>query len=307
METNEKSQNLTGQRAKLAVVTGTGGLGFEAALALAVEGISVVMAGRNPAKGRASVAAIRSKCPTAQISFEQMDLASLSSIADFASRMHDRVPSIDILINNAGIMTVPQRNVTQDGFELQFGVNYLGHFALTAGLMPLLTASESPRVVHVTSLAHRYGAIDFEDLQSEKSYRAGVVYCRSKLAVALFARELQAQANQRGIDLLSVPVHPGFSVTGLFDAENGKAGLSRWVSLNLIAPILGQSAAEGAASLILAATSPSIPGAQLYGPTGLLQMKGKPGPCSFGRQALDAESARKLWEISERLVRLEVF
>lgn len=307
METNEKSQNLTGQRAKLAVVTGTGGLGFEAALALAVEGISVVMAGRNPAKGRASVAAIRSKCPAAQISFEQMDLASLSSIADFAIQMHRLAPSIDILINNAGVMTVPQRNVTEDGFEQQFGVNYLGHFALTAGLMPLLMAGEPARVVHVTSLAHRYGTIDFEDLQSEKSYRAGVAYCRSKLAVALFARELQAQANQRGIDLLSIPVHPGFSVTGLFDAENGKAGVSRWVSLNLIAPLLGQSAAQGAASLLMAATSPSVAGAQLYGPTGLLQMKGKPGPCRFGRQALDDDLARNLWKISESLVRLELF
>lgn len=291
----------------LAVVTGTGGLGFEAAATLCELGFEVVLAGRNPQKGSAAVSAIRSRHPGSRVAFERMDLASLVSVADFAARMRSSDQAIDILINNAGIMTVPHRSLTEDGFELQFGVNYLGHFALTAGLMSLLRAASAPRVVHVTSLAHRYAAMDFEDLQNERRYRAGAVYCQSKLAVALFARELQRRSDLVGAGILSVPVHPGFAATELFAAEGGKSGVAGWLSGKVIAPLLGHSPVEAAQSLVLAATSPQISGGELYGPTGPLQMKGAPGPCRFGRQALDDGAARRLWELSEALLSTKMF
>lgn len=167
---------------RTAVVTGAGGLGYETALALARAGAEVVVAGRNPAKGEQALAQIRGEAPQARIAFEALDLASLASIAGFAERRLARGGGLDLLINNAGVMAPPTRQTTADGLEVQFGVNYLGHFALTARLLPLLRKSARPRIVNVSSLAHRRGRLDFADLQSEGGYKPFQAYSDSKLA-----------------------------------------------------------------------------------------------------------------------------
>lgn len=285
------------QDGRVAVVTGTGGLGFEAALALASAGAEIVLGGRNAAAGQQAVARIKAAEPAVDVRFVPLDLASLASVAEFAGALRGK---LDILLCNAGIMSPPERRTTADGFELQFGVNYLGHFALTARLLPLLRASEEARVVSVISLAHRYAKLDFEDLQSERGYKPGVAYCRSKLAQALFAKELQRRSDKAGWRLTSVAAHPGMARTNLF-AAHGKPGLLNRLGTGLFTSLFGQSAAMGAAPLIYGATSPEVAGGQLYGPKGLFEMKGPPGLCEFAPAARDPETAARLWSMSEQL------
>lgn len=290
--------SLTG---KIALVTGTGGLGFEAAKALALLGAQVTIAGRNPDKGDCAVAQIRQTAPDAQVQFELLDLADLASVRALAGRLDKDGQRLDILINNAGIMMPRQLRRTVDGFEDQFGTNHLGHFALTALLLPMLLRSDAARVISVTSLAHRQGALDFDNLLAERQYQAGLAYCQSKLAVALFARELQRRADARGWPLVSLAAHPGFAGTNLFAAEQGSGSLLRVLSERVFVPLLGQSAEAGAWPLVHAAASPEIIGGMLYGPTGLFEMRGKVGECSYGKGALDEDAARRLWELSEKL------
>ena len=175
----------------MAVVTGaTGGLGYELALALAQGCADVVLAGRDESKGRAAENQIRLLAPNALVRFEKLDLARLSSVATFAGRLRSSGRPVDILVNNAGVMALPKRLLTVDGFEMQLGTNYLGHFALTALLLPLLRDGRTRRVVQMSSLAHRFGEIRFDDLQGERSYSPWGAYAQSKLASLLFAREL---------------------------------------------------------------------------------------------------------------------
>src|ERR1700759_5192753 len=179
------------QLGRSAVVTGApGGPGYEAALALARAGAEVVLSGRDDRKGQAAIEKIGREALGARVSYERLDLASLASIADFAERMQSR-PSLDMLIDNAGVMALPRRQATADGFEMQFGTNYLGHFALTARLLPLLRKASAPRVVSVSSLAHRAAFIDFGDLQGQRIYLPWKAYGQSKLAMLMFAIELQ--------------------------------------------------------------------------------------------------------------------
>jgi NAD(P)-dependent dehydrogenase (short-subunit alcohol dehydrogenase family) len=183
---------------KTAVVTGaTGGLGYETALALAKAGSEVILTGRDDQKGRSAIEKISREVTGARLSYEHLDLASLASVADFVQRMHAR-QSLDLLINNAGVMALPRRQITADGFEMQFGTNHLGHFALTARLMPLLRRASGPRVVSVSSLAHRTGFIDFDDLQGARAYSPWKAYGQSKLATLMFALELTATSKRRG-------------------------------------------------------------------------------------------------------------
>lgn len=285
-----------------AIVTGTGGLGLEVAMALAKSGIGIVLAGRNRAKGEAAAALIRKVAPGSPACFALLDLASLASIRQFAADMEGALPAIDILVNNAGIMSPPQRRTTADGFELQFGVNYLGHFALTAALLQLLRRSPSPRVVNVTSLAHRYAKLDFADLQSVGAYQPGLAYCRSKLAQALFARELQRRSAGGNWGVASMAAHPGFARTNLFNsAERPKSWLGSILPW-LTGITLGQSAQAGTLPVIHAATSPLASGGELYGPRGLFEMRGKPGLCAFSANARDQAIASQLWQMSEDLL-----
>lgn len=293
------------QTGKFAIVTGTGGLGLEAAKALARHGLSVIVAGRNPDHGQAAISEINQGATGGPARFDLLDLADLGSVRAFADRMLGNGQAINILINNAGIMSPPNRTVTKEGFEAQFGINHLGHFALTARLLPLLQKSEAARVVHVTSLAHRYGQINFDDLQCEKSYKAGLAYCQSKLAVALFARSLQAVADLNGWPITSIAVHPGFAGTNLIAAGHGARSLLSRVSNKVIVPLFGQSAAAGALPLIHATLDAAIEGGKLYGPSGFMEMKGPVRECQFAATALDDAVAQRLWSISEQLCAVE--
>jgi len=204
------------QLGRSAVVTGaTGGLGYETALALAKAGAEVILTGRDDRKGQSAIEEIRREVSGARVNYERLDLANLVSIADFSQRMHSR-QSLDLLINNAGVMALPRRQTTADGFEMQFGTNHLGHFALTARLMPMLRRASAPRVVSVSSLAHRTGFIDFNDLQGARLYSAWKAYGQSKLACLMFAIELQRRSDAAGWKLISNAAHPGFARTNLF-------------------------------------------------------------------------------------------
>src|ERR1700688_2292420 len=183
------------QLGRTAVVTGaTGGLGHETALALAKAGAEVILTGRDDQKGQSAIEKISREVLGARVSYEPLDLANLASIADFSQRMHSR-QSLDLLINNAGVMALQRRQTTADGFEMQFGTNYLGHFALTARLLPWLRRGHQPRVVNLSSLAHRSGRIGFDDLQGARAYVPWRAYCQSKLAMLMFALELQRRSD----------------------------------------------------------------------------------------------------------------
>lgn len=295
------SDNREKAGSQLAVVTGAGGLGLEAALGLARAGVSVIVAGRNAAKGEVALARIAAEVPRARARFEMLDLADLASVAALGRRLVAEDRPVDVLINNAGIMMPRQRRLTVDGFEAQFGTNHLGHFALTAHLLPLLRRARAARVINVTSLAHRQGKIDFDDLQAERRYNAGQAYCHSKLAVALFARRLNALAEHAQWPLTSVAVHPGFSGTNLFAAEQGSSSLLTFLSEKVAVPLLGQSAADGARPLLHAALAADVRGGALYGPTGFMEMRGPAGECAYGKAALDDAVAERLWQVSEQL------
>jgi NAD(P)-dependent dehydrogenase (short-subunit alcohol dehydrogenase family) len=286
---------------RTAVITGaTGGLGYETALALVGAGAHVVLTGRNDAKGRDALQTIRRQFPKAAIAYDTLDLANLASVAEFASRYAAAHTSLDLLVNNAGVMALPQRQVTSDGFEMQLGTNYLGHYALTAHLLPLLRQGDHPRVVNLSSLAHRSGAINFGDLQSAKSYSSWKAYCQSKLAMLMFALELQRRSDAGGWGLMSNAAHPGFARTDLI--ANGPGANSLMSQLGrFVQPLISQSAAEGALPTLFAATSPEAKAGGYYGPNGFYEMKGPPVPAKIMPQAKDAASAARLWDVSAAL------
>ena len=286
------------QLGKTAVVTGsTGGLGYETVLTLAKASADIIVTGRDDRKGQSALDKISREVIGARIRYEHLDLASLASIADFAQRMQVR-QSLDLLINNAGVMALPRRQTTADGFEMQFGTNYLGHFALTARLMPLLRRSSGPRVVSVSSLAHRTGSIDFGDLQSTRLYSPWKAYGQSKLACLMFALELQRRSDAAGWNLTSNVAHPGFSRTNLF--ASGPGGLLS-VATDFAAPFFGHSAADGARPILFAATSPQAKPGAYYGPGGFGELRGAPAPALITPRARDAATAARLWDVSEKL------
>lgn len=293
------------QAGRTAVVTGaTSGIGYEAALALAGAGARVVLASRNEAKGAEMLAQIRAAHPAADISFELLDLADLASVEACAERIARTTPRLDLLVNNAGVMAIPTRHETVDGFEMQLGANYLGHFALTLRLLPRILAASAPRVVTLSSLAHRSGRIDFDDLQAQRRYRSWAAYCQSKLATLMFSLELERRGRAMRWPLMSNAAHPGFALTGLQSAgpRMGRDGPGMLELLTkLLAPLTSQSAAAGALPTLYAATSPDAEGGMLYGPDGFYEMKGSPRRAKIVEAALDREAWQRLWEVSERL------
>ncbi len=288
---------------RVGIVTGaTGGLGWEVALGLVLQGATTILAGRNPVKGADALTRLVARVPGAQARFELVDLASLDSVAMFAARMAATHPAVSVLVNNAGVMSPPTRRVTADGFELQFGTNYLGHFALTARLLPQLLASGGARVVSVASLAHRMARIDFEDLQGVTRYRARGSYGQSKLAMLMFALELQRRAKAAGWALTSVAAHPGLAVTDLIanGPGGGNPGL-REHAMEVAFRLFGQSAAQGALPLLFAAVAPDAKGGGYYGPDGFMETRGAVSPSRIMPQAMDARAAARLWTLSEEL------
>jgi NAD(P)-dependent dehydrogenase (short-subunit alcohol dehydrogenase family) len=288
------------QTSKLTVVTGaTGGLGFETALELARSGAEVILAGRNQMKGAEALRRIFAEVPAARIRFEMVDLGSLASIAAFAERLLHQGREIDILVNNAGVMSPPKRKTTEDGFELQFGTNHLGHFALTGRLLPLLR--NKSRVTTVSSLMHRMGAdIHFEDLQWTRKYSPNGAYAQSKLANLLFALELQRRSDANGWGLMSNAAHPGGASTDLIANGAGTDSLMGKISPKVVR-LLGQSAAAGALPTLFAATAYEARAAGYYGPDGIFEMKGAVASAFISAKAKDAGLARRLWQVSEEL------
>jgi NAD(P)-dependent dehydrogenase (short-subunit alcohol dehydrogenase family) len=293
------ASDIPSQSGRSAVVTGTGGLGYQTALALARAGGEVIIAGRNPAKGTAASAAIQAEVPGANARFEPLDLASLASVADFAARLRGQRDSLDLLINNAGVMTPPTRQVTADGFELQFGTNHLGHVALTAGLLPLLRTGRDARVIALSSVAARSGAIDFDNLNAEKSYRPMVAYGQSKLACLMFALEFQRRSMAAGWGVSGIAAHPGVSRTDLL--HNGAGRRSATGIARSLLWFLFQPAAKGALPTLYAATAPGAKGGAYYGPDRLSETRGYPTEAAIPPRALDTAAAARLWDVSERL------
>lgn len=297
--------DLPSLKGRRAIVTGSNsGIGYEAALALAGAGAETIVAARSQEKGEAAVARITAAHPQATARFEALDLASLASIAAFAERIAAG-DGLDILVNNAGVMALPQRETTEDGFERQIGVNFLGHFALTAHLLPLLRATEGARVVQLSSLAHkRRGGIDFDNLQGERAYDAWQSYSFSKLAMLIFALELDRRSRAAGWGLISNAAHPGWAASELID--NGMGGGLRVGLVKLIWPLLAQSGAAGALPTLYAAVAPEAVGGGYYGPQGKGERKGPPGPARMSAEARDEGAARRLWEEAERLTGVRI-
>ncbi len=284
--------NLQGQTA---LVTGaTDGLGLETARELARHGARVLLAGRNPTKGEAALKSIRAEMSGADITFEPVELKDLATVRSLAQRA--AAQGVDMLINNAGVMGVPQGETAQ-GFETQFGVNYLSHFVLTGSLLEALRSRPHPRVVSLSSLAHRMGKINFEDLQSKQGYKPFPAYGQSKLAMLMFAIELQRRSDKHGWGLLSVAAHPGFATTNLM--SGGSQTMAKFG--NAIAPLFSHSAAAGAAPTLLAATRPDLRPGSYWGPTGAFEIKGPAGPARMSTRAADPAAGARLWEASQAL------
>ncbi len=293
------TREMASQTGKVAVITGTGGLGLETARALAQAGAQVVLAGRNPEKGVAAIAQIRAELPSAAMRFELCDLASLRSIADCAERLRNRHDRIDLLINNAGVMVPPTRQETADGVELQLGTNYLGHFALTGHLLPQLRRAPAPRVVTLSSVAAREGRIDFEDINAEDAYRPMPAYAQSKLACLIFALELQRRSDAGQWGVASIAAHPGIARTDLLHNAPG-----RWSAMGLARSLLWflfQPAAQGALPTLYAATATEATPGGYYGPHALSETRGYPVAARVPPQALDPAVATRLWALSENL------
>jgi NAD(P)-dependent dehydrogenase (short-subunit alcohol dehydrogenase family) len=291
--------SLAGRRA---VITGaSGGLGFDTAVALSAAGAEVILAARDPDKGQRALRQLRALQPAAKAHLALLDLARLASVKAFAARLLDEARPLDLLINNAGVMALPRRGESADGFELQLATNYLGHYALTAQLLPLLRRADAPRVVQLSSLAHRGGRIDFDDLQSERDYQPWHAYRQSKLAMLLFALELQRRSDAHGWRLTSHAAHPGWARTALIANGPASSGGAQGFNLYLLlARWLSQSSAEGALPVLLAATS-NDPGGAYYGPRGVAELKGPAGHARIARPALDRQVAARLWEVSATL------
>ncbi len=283
------------------IVTGANsGIGYEAARAFAGAGAVTVLACRNATRAAEAADRIRAESPTASIEVIELDLASLASVRRFAETVTHRYPRIDVLCNNAGIMAPPRRLTTDDGFEMQFGVNHLGHFALTGLLFDTIAGSAPSRIVTVSSLAHRRSPLDFDDLQHAGHYRAWAAYGRSKLANLLFAYELDRRATARGLGVSSIACHPGFARSNLAAGGPRAAGTKPrwWMGLGFR---MAQPAAMGALPMIHAAVAADVRGGQFIGPSRLLQSRGRPAVVRPGRVALDTPAAQRLWTASEAL------
>ncbi len=294
---------------KLAVVTGSNsGLGLGLATRLAAAGADVIMAIRNREKGEAAVEQIRATVPGAKLTIKALDLASLASVAALGEEVKAEGRPIDILINNAGIMQPPERETTADGFELQFGCNHLGHFALTGHLLPLLRAADGARVMSLSSSAQRFGGINFDDLQWEKRYNATRAYAQSKSANLMFALELDRRSRQAGWGIVSNSAHPGLCKTNLqlsgpSQGKDSPTLLERFYRVSRqVTPFMWQDIDEGILPALYGATSQDAKGGAFYGPRGILELAGGGVTDAkiLARSANEAD-CRRLWEISERL------
>jgi NAD(P)-dependent dehydrogenase (short-subunit alcohol dehydrogenase family) len=289
---NWSAEDVPDLSGKVAIVTGANsGIGLETARVMARNGARVVLACRSEQKGAAALDDIRKSDAAAQVELQPLDLADLASVERFAVEFGERIERLDILCNNGGVM-VPPLGHTKDGFELQFGTNHLGHFALTAQLAPKLLATPGARVVSVSSTAHRPGKISFDNLDGKNGYSAVGFYGQSKLANLLFIRGLQKRIDDANADLLAAAAHPGWAATNLQD----NAPLVRMLN-----PLFGQGPADGALPTLYAATAEGVEGGGYYGPSRMFEMWGAPKPAVKSARAQDDDVADRLWSISEQL------
>lgn len=284
------------QSGRVAIVTGANtGLGYETATALAARGARVVLAVRNLDKGQAAADLIVRAHPGADVHLQELDLGSLDSVRAAAADLRAAHDQIDLLVNNAGVMMTPKAT-TRDGFELQFGTNHLGHFALTGLLLDRLLTTPMSRIVTVSSGAHRMGCIRFDDLQSERRYSRAAAYGQAKLANLLFTYELQRRLE--GTDTIAVAAHPGGSSSELARHLPGV--------VQTAFEALQQSAEMGALPTLRAATDPNVAGGEYYGPGGFSELRGYPEVVQSNRRSHDIETARRLWAVSEELTGVSV-
>ena len=304
MKTKWTIANIPSQVGRRAVITGANsGIGFEAALALAHNGAELILPARTQAKANDAGALILKQVPDAKLHPEILDLAVQASVHAFAHRVIERFPgqSLDLLINNAGVMALPTREVTGDGFERQFATNYLGPFALTMLLLPSIKQIAGSRVVTVSSSASNQGKIEFDNLQSERVYKPMFqAYAQSKLADLILSQELQRRLKAVGSPILSTAAHPGYAVTNL-QADHLPSGLK--ILITTMKPFLSQDAAHGALPTLYAAVAAEAVAGGYYGPDGIAELKGYPTAVRVPKSALDGTVAKRLWVESERLTR----
>src|SRR5580658_6622464 len=300
------TENIPSQAGRRAVITGANsGIGFEAALALAHKGGELILPARTQAKADDAAARILKQVPHAKLYPEILNLAVQASVHAFADRVMERFPgqSLDLLINNAGVMALPTREVTADGLERQFATNFLGPFALTGLLLPSLKQKAGSRVVTVSSSASNQGKIEFDNLQSERVYKPMFqAYAQSKLAGLIFSLELQRRLTAIGSPILSTAAHPGYAVTNL-QADHVRLGLK--ILMATMKPFLSQDAAHGALPTLYAAVAAEAVAGGYYGPDGFAELKGYPTAVPVPKSALDGMVANRLWVESERLTRVK--
>lgn len=288
--TREKIEDQSG---RVAIVTGSNsGIGYEAALELGRAGASVILAVRDRARGEEAAQQIRKAAQGAEVEVMTLDLANLGSIRAFADKFKQKHDALHLLVNNAGVM-MPPKSKTADGFELQFGTNHIGHFALTGLLLDRLVQTQGSRVVNVASMAHNWGVIDFEDLQWErKRYKKAKSYGQSKLANLLFTYELQRRFDAAGAKTVAVAAHPGWTATNL----QRSTGLFRAMN-----PIFAMKPWQGALPTLRAATAGDVQGGDYYGPGGFMEMRGYPKRVRSSAASRDQAVAARLWDVSEDL------
>lgn len=287
---------------KTILITGANsGIGYAAAEEFARQGAHVVLACRSGQKGAAALERLQRAVPAAKAEVALLDVASLASVQAFAEAWDARQTGLDVLVNNAGVMALPQREITEDGFERQFATNHLGHFALTGRLLPSLQRAPAPRVVTVASLAHRNGRIDWDNLQSERTYDPMGAYNNTKLANLLFSAEFDRRLKVSGSPIVSVAAHPGVAKTNVFENGPGKQGGLKTKVIGFLIPLLAQDDKMGALPTEYAASAPDIHGGEYIGPDGFGEIRGYPKEVQPRANAQDAAAAAKLWQVSEEL------
>lgn len=296
-QTKWDSRNIPDQNDRIIIVTGSSsGLGFEDARILANKNAKVIVAVRNLEKGNNAVKKIKAQNNNADVIAMQLDLADLKSVAQFVKNFTEKFGRLDILINNAGVM-IPPYSKTKDGFELQFGTNHLGHFALTAQLLPLLSSAKNPRIVNVSSNAHKMGNLDFDDLNwTNRQYKAWNAYGNSKIANLYFTYELKRRLNSAGKNIVVAAAHPGWTATelqrnsGLIESLNG---------------LFAQKPQMGALPTLYAATANNVKSGDYFGPSGWQEWRGYPKKVESNKLSHDQKIAEKLWLVSEKLTNVK--
>lgn len=294
--TLDKMPDMSG---KVAIVTGANsGLGLETVRPLAARGATVIMACRNLDKANVALQELLAEQPEASIALMRLDLADLFSIRRFAEEFLDRYDQLHLLINNAGVMQLPECQQTADGFEMQFGTNHLGHFALTGLLIETLNRTPGARVVTVSSMGHRFGRMNFDNLNAERFYNARTAYADSKLANLLFTYELQRRLEEAGKETIATAAHPGWTETNLQQHSSGLQFLNRFLAMQ---------PEQGALPTLYAATASDVPGGAYYGPNGLAEMRGYPKQVGSSKLSQNREISQRLWAVSEELTGVRYF